>query len=114
MRHREDAREILVNKADLIAKIKENKQNHQKEYAEAVEAYKLEALEQLEAQTQALKEGKLDLRLNLVSPVDKSEESDKLVTMFSWEVKDEVTLSQGEFNEYVLDETQFATMAKMS
>lgn len=105
MRHQQDARIILVKKGMLISKIKENKVKHQKEYAEAVEAFKKEAKEQLDEQSKKLSEGKLELKLNLVTPIDNSEEYDKLVSMFEWEIKDEVELSQGEFNEYILDET---------
>ena len=41
MRHT-GSRKILVNKADLIKKIKENKKNHVEEYGKAVIAYKEE------------------------------------------------------------------------
>jgi hypothetical protein len=33
--------------------------------------------------------------------------------MFDWEINESVTLSQSEFNEYILDETSFAREAKM-
>ena len=34
--------------------------------------------------------------------------------MFEWDVEDEVELQQGEFLEYVQDETSFALEAKLS
>jgi len=115
MRQREDARMIMVSKQELIKKIKENKEKHKVEYAKAVEAYKLEAKEQLEDRLAKLATGDTKLSpVSLVSPVDNSEEYDKLVTMFEWEIKDEVELSQGEFNEYIFDETPFAKVASLS
>lgn len=114
MRHNEDARVILVVKEDLIKQIKANKEKHQGEYATAVENYKKEAQEQLDEAAKRLAEGKYDLRLNLITPIDNSLEYDKLVTMFNWEIKNEVELSQGEFNEYVLDETNFARVSRAS
>jgi len=114
MRHNQDARVILVNKAQLINKIKENKAIHIKEYEQAIVDYREEAKKQLKEQTSRLTEGKLDIKLDLRSPVDNKDEYDKLVQVFEWEVKDEVELSQGEFNEYILDELPFAKIAKLS
>lgn len=113
MRAHGNGREITVKKSNLIAKIKENKENHIVEYERAVEAYKREAKRQLEAQMKALKNGSLSVKVNLVAPVNKTEEYDKIASMFEWEQADIVILSQGEFNEYVLDETSFAREAKM-
>lgn len=107
------SREITVSKANLISKIKEHKENHQSEYVKAVEAYRNEAKKQLDNQLKALKNGSLAIRVNLVAPSNKSDEYDKIISMFEWEENDSVTLSQNEFNEYVLDETSFAREAKM-
>ncbi len=115
MRQDKDARIILVNKAKLIDKIKENKVKHQEEYAKAVDAYKLEAKEQLEDRLTKLAAGDTKLQpIHLISPVDSSAEYDKLVEMFEWELKEEVELSQGEFNEYIFNETSFARSASVS
>lgn len=114
MRHNSNARVITVKKADLITKIKENRANHELEYAKAVEAYKKEAQRQINEQQNFLNEGKLSLRLNLVAPQNKTEEYDKIVQMFDWEINETVELSQGEFNEYILDETSFARDAKFA
>lgn len=113
MRQDRDAREITVNKQKLIDKIKENKENHIVEYGKAVEAYKKEAKRQLDEQLKKLSDGSLTLRLNLVTPSNKAEEYDKILSMFSWEENDIVKLSQGEFNQYILDETDFAISAKI-
>ena len=114
MRQQTNARQIEVKKEDLISKIKANKENHIKEYNEAVEAYKIEAKKQLKNQLKELANGSLSVKVQLTSPVNQAEEYDKLITMFGWEIKDEVVLSQGEFNEYVLDETSFSIQAKFA
>jgi hypothetical protein len=113
MRINGNGREISVKKSDLIAKIKENKENHIIEYEKAVEAYKVVAKRTLEKQMKELKNGSLSISVHLVAPVKKTDEYDKIAAMFEWEQADTVTLSQGEFNEYVLDETSFAREAKM-
>lgn len=111
---RTGSRTIKVNKQQLIDKIKENKKNHVEEYAKAVLAYKEEALKQLANLTQKVNEGALDIKLNLITPIDNSVNYDKIVEMFEWEVDKEVELEQSEFLEYVQDETEFARNAKFS
>jgi hypothetical protein len=111
---RTGSRTIKVNKLKLIEKIKENKKNHVEEYAKAVIAYKEEALRQLTDLAEKVKEGALDIKLNLITPIDNSTNYDKIVEMFEWEVDAEVELEQSEFLEYVQDETEFARTAKFS
>lgn len=113
MRQKSDARMITVDKNQLIEKIKENKAKHIEDYNKAVEAYKIEAKKELKEQAKRLEKGSLNIKVLLVSPVNKSEEYDKILQMFEWEQADIVELSQGEFNEYVLDETQFSIQSKM-
>jgi len=113
MRHTGN-RTILLKKDELIAKIKENKEIHEKEYEEAVKAYKKEALKQLAEQTKKVEQGALDAKLELVTPQNRSENYDKIIEMFEWDVRDEVELSQGEFLEYVQDENDFAREAKFA
>ncbi len=108
------SREIKVKKAELIEKIKLNKENHIKEYEKAVVAYKEEALRQLANLTTRVNEGVLGVKLDLVTPINNSDNYDKILEMFEWEVEDEVVLGQSEFIEYVQDETDFAVTAKLS
>lgn len=107
-------RKVKVEKKKLLEKIRLNKENHVKNYAEAVIAYKKEALIQLAEQTKRVEAGKLDAKLNLVTPIDSREEYDKLILMFEMEVEKIVELDQQEFNQYVHDETDFAISAKFS
>ena len=112
MRH--GSRSITVEKADLITKIKENKENHVKEFNKAIDAYREEALRQLRTQLERVEEGALDAKLDLITPIDNSDNYDKIIEMFEWEVQDQVVLEQDEFQEYVQDTTDFAVKARMS
>lgn len=107
-------RTITVNKADLIAKIKENKEAHIVAYDKAVIAYKTVALKQLNEQIKEVNEGGLKARLDLTTPVNNVDNYDKIINMFEWEEEDKVELSQNEFNEYVEDETEVSRHAMMS
>ena len=107
------SRQIKLKKSELIDKIKSNQVNHVKEYEEAVIAYSTVAKKQLTELSKKLKNGDMDLNLRLVTPVNKTDEYQKLIVMFTMEVEDIVVLSQGEFNQYIHDETPFAINAKM-
>ena len=110
--HNHHNREVSIEKSKLIEKIKENRDIHIKEYDEAVIAYKKEADIQLKKLTKNLKDGVLTLRLNLVTPVNRSSEYDKVIEMFEWEIADIVKLTQREFNEYTHDDTSDAIQTK--
>lgn len=111
---RHGSRKITVKKQDLIAKIEENKKLHIEEYEKAVIAYKEEALKQLHSLCEDVEKGSTSVKLNLISPIDNSENYDKVIEMFKWEVADEVELEQSEFLEYVQDEFDFAVTAKFN
>ena len=111
--HNHHNREISIEKSKLIEKIKENRDIHIKEYEEAVIAYKKEAEVQLKRLNKELKNGELTLKLNLVTPVNRSKDYDKVIEMFEWEIQNIVKLTQKEFNEYIHDETNDALHVKM-
>lgn len=111
---RRGSRTIKVNKQKLINQIKENKERHIEEYKEAKIFYKEEALKQLMNLKSRVDANHLDIRLDLVTPIDNSDNYDKIIQMFEWEVNEEVELEQNEFIEYVQDETDFAVTAKFS
>jgi len=102
------SRIIKLKRKDLIAKVKENLEVHQKQYGIAVKAFKLEVAEQLEKLAKLNEEGSLKISFDLITPVDNTKKYERIIAMFEWELKDEVKLSQSEFNEYVLDETQYS------
>jgi hypothetical protein len=107
-------RTITVKKLQLIEQLKVNMVNHIKEYENAVVAYKEEALKQLSQQIKEVEEGSLVARLNLVTPINSSKEYEKVIEMFEWEINDDVELEQDEFNQFVLDEFDFAVNAKFA
>lgn len=108
------SRTIIVNKKQLISKIEANKKAHVKGYKKAVTAYKREALKQIKEITKDVRGGGLSVGLSLTTPINNEANYDKIIDMFNWELSDQVTLVQSEFNEYVQDETQFAINAYMS
>lgn len=108
-------RMIKINKKDLIIQIEENKKEHIEEYEKAIKAFKIESLKQLRTLIERVTDNKIDnISLKLTIPIDNSENYDKIMEMFLWEVNDMVELSQEEFKEYVQDETSTSLNAKFS
>ena len=108
------SRTIKILKSDLIDTLNKNKDNHIVEYGKAVIGYKKEALKQLANLEKIVNDGSLKIRLDLVTPVNSTENYDKIIEMFEWEINEEVELTQDEFKEYVQDESSFAISAKFS
>jgi hypothetical protein len=104
-------RVITIKKDKLLAQIIKNKANHIKEYNEAVIAYKKEAEKQIVLLQSKNAAGELNLRLDLVTPINNASNYDSIIEMFQWEIKNEVELTQGEFKEYVQDENSYSEQA---
>jgi hypothetical protein len=107
-------RTIKVKTKEVISALRENKQKHIQEYKKAKEAYKLEGLEQLEQIKKDLENGKTELHLNLVEPVDRTEMFDDFIRMFEMEVEDEIEMETEEFKLYVLDKGSQSDNARFS
>ncbi len=112
--HLRHNRTINIKKSDLIEKIKENKKNHIKEFEEAKLAYVIEANKQIEKAKKDLDGGSFEIFIKLTTPVNKSEEYDKIISMFDWESKREVELTQAEFNDYIHDDNDSSRTAKFA
>lgn len=111
MRHN---RQINIKKAELIEKIKANKEVHIKDYEEAVIAYRKKAAELITKVQEELTNGSLKIGINLVTPVNRADEYDKVIEMFNWETNDEIVITQEEFNEYVHDDNTSSIQAKFT
>ena len=107
-------RKIKVKKSELLAKIEENKALHIQDYEAAVIAYKDKAISQLNNLLKNAKNGSLKIELQLVHPINKAGEYDKIITMFNMDVEETIELDQDEFNAYVFDELDFSSHAKLS
>jgi len=107
-------RTVTIKKLDLLEALKENKAAHIKDYNEAVIAYKQEGLKQLLRLKLRIEGGAIDIRLDLVTPIDNSETYDENIKLFEWEVKNEVELTRDEFDEYVLDKSHITSQAYFS
>ena len=107
-------RVIKINRKKIIARIEKNKKVHIAEYKKAVIAYKEEALRQLDELLVEAADGRLNIQLNLISPIDNSKRYDEIKEMFQWEISTNVELTQDEFKDYVQDESSSTRTTMMT
>jgi len=108
------SRIINVKTKEIIKALKKNQELHIEDYKKAKELYKEEGLKQIARIGEQLKEGKTNLKLSLIEPVNKEEWYADKIKMFEMEVNDVVELEQHEFESLILDKDQQILMAKMS
>lgn len=98
-------RQVTVKKADLVKVVTDNRAEHRQIFEEAVEGYKKRAVELLEAHIERIKNGKLErVAVSLPVPQDHTADYDRVLKMLDMSVDDTVTLDDGAFAEYVMDD----------
>lgn len=95
--------QVTMRKEQLLEVLQQNRENHQELFVEAHEMFVRKAIENLESRLNMAKTGKIDLHVELVEPEDHTDQYDRAIEMLDYEVNDEVTLSQHEFAQLVMD-----------
>jgi len=110
------SRKMTINTEELLAKVKENREKHIKDYDEACEEYRQaivfeasEIVEDIKSQMAAMTEAKKPTRLNVQTstlPVPKSYSKayDRVISILTMEVHEEVCLTSEEHALFVMDE----------
>jgi hypothetical protein len=98
--------EYVIKKDKLLAIIEENREKHRETYLEAVDGYRLRALALLEQQVQVMssRSKPKELRILLNLPEDHTSEYDAIITGLQMDVRDEITLSERLFAQFVMDQ----------
>ena len=100
--------QVKVNKDRLVSTLKENLDTHKELYTAAVEAYKLDYVVALDAHTHAVKGGNWKSVLDLpAKPQSYAKEYEKVLSQLDFSVDETLTLTQQEFNQFVLDDWNF-------
>lgn len=96
---------IEVSKEELLEVLKTNKATHQSEYESAYEGYVVKASEALDKMKQDLLAGKKSgLYFDLPEPQNYVEHYDLAIEMLEMDKNQLVTLSVGDFKQYVKDQ----------
>lgn len=109
--------QVNVKKAELLLEIKRNRENHRVEFLRAQEGYRTAVTKVLEEHLAAVRAGcKIDLSpiARLVAPQEHTRDYDRVIKMLEMSTATEVSISEHQFQQYVLDDwnwkTQFETV----
>jgi PP-loop superfamily ATP-utilizing enzyme len=96
---------ITVNKAVLLAAITKNREVHEADFKEANSGFKVAVELKLREHLELLhKEGKAILSIKLEAPQEHTKDYDRVIRMLEMSVADEVTISEAQFRQYVMDD----------
>lgn len=96
---------VRVEKAKLLETLRENRKTHKKDFELAWEGFEKEYRRNVEnLLSKRLSPYKpVELFINLQVPEDHTEDYDRAIEMLSWEVEDQIELTETEFRQFVQD-----------
>ena len=108
--------EVTVKRSELIEIVRQNRQRHRNVFERALDGYRAQVIAQLESSLAKARRGeRIQQRVTLEEPRDQTKDYDRVIRMLELSTDDEITLTQGEFAQYVMDDwrwsEQFALMA---
>jgi hypothetical protein len=99
---------VKLDKKALLDTIKSNREQHAKDYAEAVKVYHERLRDACQEKLAAINNREEDKvvpsGLSLIEPRQFLSDYDRAIRMLEMSVDERITLTQGEFNQYVMDE----------
>lgn len=96
---------ITVNKAELLAKMRENRTKHRKVFEDALQGYRTHAMEVLEEHLKDLEKGRIpEIRVTLVRPQDHTKDYDRVIGMLEMDKGSEFPLDEHTYARYVDDD----------
>lgn len=102
---RTDEFAITVNKADLLAKLRENRAAHSATYDKAWEGYERVIRQELEDKLDRIKAHKpVERWLGGEAPEDHTSDYDDVIEMLEMGLGNTIDLTQGQFRQYVKDD----------
>jgi hypothetical protein len=100
---------ITVSKAKLLQQLQDNRASHRALFLQAQEVFREKVIQTLDQRlAQARSGGRIELFINLPEPVDYTDEFDRAIAMMEWEESDQITLSEKDFQRYVLNKWEWA------
>ena len=96
---------VKVRKVDLIQRIEENRAKHRSIFEDACAGYREAAIRELDRSLADAKAGrKIRQFLELVEPVDHTDDYDAILEMLRFSVDDVIELDARSFNQYMRDQ----------
>jgi len=108
-------KQVTLDRDELLEKLKANREKHYAIFQEAFIGYRKLAIKKLDEALADAKAGKkIQLYIELVEPVNQTEDYDRVIAMLEMSLEDEVVLTQTEFAQYVLDQWHWKEQFKLS
>lgn len=96
---------VTVDKADLLDKMRSNRDGHRDQFLRALEGYRKAVVAELEKHLDmARTNGPIHLRVQLPTPQDHTADYDRVIGMLEMSTGDEIGLSEADYECYVLDD----------
>lgn len=99
---------VTVSKAQLLEIVRINRDKHRGIFLEALEVYREHMINHLNSMIDDISKGKkVDHIIRLPVPEDHTSDYDKVIKMLQMELRDEVTIDDVSFANFVLDQWQW-------
>lgn len=98
---------VTVKKGTLLEKIKANRETHRAQFLKAQEGYREEVIKTLDRVLAEVRDGRpfqSHQIVGLTMPVEHTRDYDKVIAMLEMCVADEITVTETQFSQYVLDD----------
>lgn len=96
---------VLVNKGDLLEKIKGNRETHRKVFLEAVEGFRKDTVSELEDLILDVKKGKVRyVAMSRQAPQDHTKDYDSVISMLEMHIESEIEVTPEAYRQYVMDD----------
>jgi hypothetical protein len=100
---------VTINKETLLDAIRLNRNKHQEEYVLACKAYRAAAIQELTLMLdKAVNKAEVIRQISCVEPVSHVKEYNKTIRMLEMSTADEITVTERQFCQFVLDEWEWS------
>lgn len=97
---------VTVKKDELLAVMRKNRSEHRGQFLAAQKGYRAAVIKELDAMLAQAREegGQIKRSVSLAEPHDHTKDYDRVIKMLEMCVTEEITVTESQFNQYVLDE----------
>jgi hypothetical protein len=100
---------VIVDKAVLLKKVKENREKHRSLFLAAQEGFRQAVIDELDMMLEKAKKGKrVQMAINIPEPVDHTQDYNRVIDMLEMSLDNRIELSATEFDNYVRDQWSWA------
>ena len=97
-------KEITVDKTKLLKKLRENRTSHRETFLKAQVGYRKQVIKILDNYLMAARNNqKIETLIDLIAPIDMTEEYDVAIEMLTEHVDDTITMTNTEYKCYAMD-----------